>query len=133
MYNVNKYRDLDIVRHCKAMNDYCRFIDLINDEKSSGENEDKYKHAIEKARKLGILNGYLSRKSSEVINMLTSEYDYATDIAVQREEAKEEGIQWGSYHAMLSSAKTMLEMKMPVEQIMRITKLPAKEIYALQQ
>lgn len=31
------------------------------------------------------------RKGSEVENMLLAEYDYKTDIAVQREEAYEEG------------------------------------------
>ena len=132
VYNVNKYRDLNIVQNCKAMNDYCRFIDLINNEKSSGENEDKYKHAIEKALKMGILDGYLDRKVSEVINMLTCEYDYATDVAVQREEAREEGREEGIYSAMMSSAQTMLNMNMPIEQIMQITRLPASAIYSLQ-
>ena len=31
------------------------------------------------------------RRGSEVENMLLAEYDYETDIAVQREEAREEG------------------------------------------
>ena len=31
------------------------------------------------------------RKGSEVVNMLLDEYDYETDIEVQREEAREEG------------------------------------------
>ena len=34
---------------------------------------------------------YLMRKGSEVVNMLLDEYDYETDIEVQREEAREEG------------------------------------------
>ena len=38
----------------------------------------------------GILADYLSRKGSEVVNMLMAEYDYDMDIAVQREEAAEE-------------------------------------------
>ncbi|MBP5449624.1 MAG: PD-(D/E)XK nuclease family transposase, partial [Spirochaetales bacterium] len=46
VYNVNKYRDLDIVQQCRAMNDYCKFIDLINYEKSNGVKTDRYKHAI---------------------------------------------------------------------------------------
>ena len=42
--------------------------------------------------KSGVLSNYLERKSSEVTNMLLTEYDYDTDIAVQREEAFEEGL-----------------------------------------
>ena len=35
--------------------------------------------------------GYLEKKASEVINMLTMEYNYADDIAAQKEESFEEG------------------------------------------
>ena len=38
-----------------------------------------------------ISTDYLMRRGSEVENMLLAEYDYDTDIAVQREEAHEEG------------------------------------------
>ena len=40
-------------------------------------------------------SGYLMRKGSEVVNMLLDEYDYETDIEVQREEAREEGRKLG--------------------------------------
>ena len=42
-----------------------------------------YKHAIEECIEKGILADYLKRKGSEVVNMLTAEYDYETDIEVQ--------------------------------------------------
>ena len=35
--------------------------------------------------------GYLERKASEVVNMLTMEYNYADDVAAQREESFAEG------------------------------------------
>ena len=35
------------------------------------------------------------RKGSEVVNMLLDEYDYETDIEVQREEAREQGREEG--------------------------------------
>ena len=37
-----------------------------------------YKHAIEECIEKGILADYLKRKGSEVVNMLTAEYDYET-------------------------------------------------------
>lgn len=49
-----------------------------------------YKHAIEECIEKGILADYLKRKGSEVVNMLTAEYDYETDIEVQRGEAYDE-------------------------------------------
>ena len=41
-----------------------------------------YKHAIEECIEKGILADYLKRKGSEVVNMLTAEYDYETDIEI---------------------------------------------------
>ena len=70
---------------------------------------------------------------SEVYNFLLGEYDYDTDIAVQREEAFEQGEERGAYNAMRSSAQAMLEMNIPIDQIMKITKLPEAEIYSLRQ
>ena len=47
---------------------------------------------------------------------------------VGREEGKKEGIKEGekigSHNAMMSSARTMLEMNIPIDQIAYITKLP---------
>ncbi len=53
--------------------------------------EESYKKAIKECIEKGILADYLMRKGSEVVNMLLDEYDYETDIEVQREEAREEG------------------------------------------
>ena len=104
---------------------------MINNEKSSGENEDKYKHAIEKALKMGILDGYLDRKVSEVINMLICEYDYATDVAVQREEAYEAGEKRGAYSKAIETARNLINMGMSNSQISQATGLSGSEIVAL--
>ena len=53
--------------------------------------EEPYKKAIKECIEKGILADYLMRKGSEVVNMLLDEYDYETDIEVQREEAREQG------------------------------------------
>ena len=57
--------------------------------------EESYKKAIKECIEKGILADYLMRKGSEVVNMLLDEYDYETDIEVQREEAREEGRKLG--------------------------------------
>ena len=44
---------------------------------------------------------YLKRKGSEVVNMLTAEYDYETDIEVQRGEAYDEGREEGKFEGKL--------------------------------
>ena len=63
--------------------------------------------------------------------MLLTEYDYDTDIAVQRQEAYEDGvekgisqgIQQGSQQTKIETAKNALNMNLPMEQITVLTRL----------
>ena len=85
------------------------------------------KHAI----KIGLLSEYLGRKSTEVINMLIAEYDYDTDIQVQRDEAFNDGlargisqgIEHGTYEKAIDTAKKMLTYGDSVDKISAITGL----------
>ena len=77
------------------------------------------------------------------MNMLIAEYDYDVDIAVQREEereialkegiaqGKQEGFSEGSHQKALETAKTMLAMHYPLEDICKITGLTEAEIERL--
>ena len=49
-----------------------------------------YDAAVKEAVRKKILPDYLPRKVMEVMNMFLDEYDYDTDIEVQREKAREE-------------------------------------------
>ena len=69
-------------------------MEIVQNYQISGE-EEPYKKAIKECIEKGILADYLMRKGSEVVNMLLDEYDYETDIEVQREEAREEGSKQG--------------------------------------
>ena len=72
--------------------------------------------------------------------MLVAEYDYDTDIAVQREESLRIGIQQGieqgieqgfsegSYQTKLETAKNLLEMGFAIEAIVRATGLSKEEV-----
>ena len=75
--------------------------------------------------------------------MLLAEYDYNVDIAVQREEereialqegiaqGKQEGISEGAYQKAIETAKTMLAMHYPLQDICKITNLSEAEIEQL--
>ena len=92
--NINVDKENEILKRCKVLEQYSEFIDLVRDFIASGT-DDPFTKAIVQAMKSGVLSNYLERKSSEVTNMLLTEYDYDTDIAVQREEAFEEGLSQG--------------------------------------
>ena len=71
--------------------------------------------------------------------MLIAEYDYDTDIAVQREEAGKiaftqgisQGISQGSRQKALETAKTMLTMGYPLVDICKISGLTTDEVESI--
>ena len=79
----------------------------------------------------------------EVINILVAEYDYDTDIAVQRAEAGRiafaegreqgitQGISQGSRQAKLETARVLKQLGDPVQKIMQVTGLSKEEVEAL--
>ena len=64
--------------------------------------------------------------------MLIAEYDYATDVAVQRKEAAKIAFADGAYQTKLETAKAFKQMGLPLDQIAKGTGLSVKEIEELQ-
>ena len=63
--------------------------------------------------------------------MLLAEYDYDTDIAVQRKEAREEGFIQGAYQKAIETAKTLLTFGDSIEKVSKVTGLSVEEIEKL--
>ena len=144
--NINVDKENSILKRCEALKEYSEFIEQV---RSNIENNvpEPLTNAIKEAIKKGFLSDYLNRKSTEVQNMLLAEYDYDTDIAVQRREAREEGIKYGFaigekageergismgvQQAKLETAKKFLAMGLSVEQVADGTGLSVEEIEKL--
>ncbi len=94
VYNINLGKGDALLGKCKPLRQYSEFIELVRKARSDGK-EEPMKWAVKEAIGQGILPGYLERKSTEVINMLTMEYDYAVDVAAQKEDSLAEGIRIG--------------------------------------
>ncbi len=141
--NINIDKGNPILKRCKILDQYSEFIELVRKSIDSGT-DDPFTTAISKAIKEGFLSDYLARKSTEVENMLMTEYDYDTDIAVQREEAYEDGlskglqqgisqgISQGAYEKAVETAKNFLSMGLSIEQISRGTGLSLETIKQLE-
>ena len=128
--NINVDKENPILQHCKVLNEYSEFIEQVKfniDHKIP----DPFTNAIKQSSKNGFLTDYLQRKSTEVQNMLLMEYDYATDIEVQREEAFEKGISKGEHQAKIETAKNLLSMNLSIENISKATSLSVDEITKL--
>ena len=134
LININYDKDSRIVKRCEPLGQYSLFVDAVR-RHIAVDKEHGFENAIKECIKNDILKEYLQRKSREVINMLIAEYDYDTDIAVQREESLMLGIQQGeargSRQKALETAKTMLTMGYPLNDICKISGLSPEEVRSI--
>ena len=142
--NINVDKENPVLNRCEALKEYSEFMEQV---KFNIENKipEALTVAIKQSIKQGFLSDYLSRKSTEVENMLLTEYDYDTDIAVQRQEAYEDGMEQGiqqgiaqgitqgSQQKAIETAKNMLKEGLSVEQISRCTSLTVDTIDKLKE
>ena len=136
--NINQRNHHPILKNCKMMQEYSIFVETVRKWKEM-DPQNGFQKAVEECISNNILCEYLKRKTKEVLNMLLAEYDYETDIAVQRAEEREiafsEGIQQGfadgSYQKALETAKLMKGMNYPISDICTISGLSVEEIEAL--
>ena len=144
--NINVDKENPILKRCEALKEYSEFIEQVRFNIENAVSE-PFTTAIKEAIKKGFLSDYLNRKSTEVQNMLLAEYDYDTDIAVQRKEAfddgvsigrnegiaigEERGISMGVQQAKLETAKIMLLKNISFEIISECTGLSVEEIEQL--
>ena len=140
--NINLDKENPILKHCEALKEYSEFIEQV---RFNIENDvpEPLTNAIKEAIKKGFLSDYLNRKSTEVQNMLLAEYDYDTDIAVQRREAfddgvaigekvgEERGISIGLSQAKLETAKSMKLRNISIDIVAECTGLSPEEIEKL--
>ena len=132
--NINVDKENPILKHCETLKQYSEFIEQVRFNIENDVHE-PFTNAIKEAIKKGFLSDYLTRKSTEVQNMLLAEYDYDTDIAVQRREAREEGISiglsQGEHKKAVETAKNLLSIGLSQDQIASVTGLSIDEIEKL--
>ena len=140
--NINVDKENPILKRCEALKQYSEFIEQVRSNIESAVPE-PLTTAIKQAIKKGFLSDYLNRKSTEVQNMLLAEYDYDTDIAVQRKEAFDDGIaigekrgisiglSQGAHQKAVETAKNLLSIGLSQDQIASVTGLSIEEIEKL--
>ena len=131
-----------------------QFLQLVEEAKAAGH-ETPIRWAIQEAVRRNILRDYLERKGGEVLSILMTEYNYATDMAVLKEEAYEDGLfvgreegreegisiglergratgrEEGAYQTKLETARSFLSMGLAPEQVAQGTGLSLEVILQL--
>ena len=141
-----------VVHSCTDLEQYVQFLELVEDAKAAGHKH-PLKWAIQEAVRRNILRDYLERKGGEVLSILMTEYDYATDMAVLKEEAYEDGLfvglatgreegreegisiglERGAYQTKLETARNLLSERLTPQMVARCTDLSLETVLKLEQ
>lgn len=128
--NINPDKNSPLLKECRALGEYSRFVEEIRKHR---KDRDALEKAVRECIKKRILAEYLTRKSSGVVNMLMAEYDYDMDMAVQREEAREEGELIGEKRGILL-AKEEIRLhgqRKRAEEIAKILQIPEEQVHLI--
>ncbi len=131
--NINTKKGNTLLQKCPILAEYSLFVDTVRKHLEK-DFENGYTDAIRECMKSNILREYLNRKTKEVNNMLIGEYDYETDIEVQREEAQEEERKLAEERlakSKMKSARVLKQKNIDVEIIQEATGLSLSEIEKL--
>ena len=140
-----------MVHSCHDLEQYVQFLQLVEEAKAAGHKH-PLKWAIQEAVRRNILRDYLERKGGEVLSILMTEYDYATDMAVLKEEAYEDGLfaglatgreegisiglerglERGAYQTKLETARSLLNYGDATEKVALCTGLPVETVRELE-
>ena len=128
-----------MVHSCHDLEQYVQFLELMEEAKAADRTE-PLRWAIQEAVRRNILRDYLERKGGEVLSILMTEYDYATDMAVLKEESYEDGLfaglatgrEEGAYHqTKLETARRLVIRGFSAEDIADLTGLDLLQIEEL--
>ena len=133
-----------VVHSCHDLEQYVQFLELVEEAKAAGQAE-PLTWAIQEAVRRNILRDYLERRGGETLSILMAEYDYATDLAVQKEEAYEDGLfagreegisiglERGAHQTKLETARSFLSEGLDPQMVARCTDLPLETVLELEQ
>jgi predicted transposase/invertase (TIGR01784 family) len=126
--NINEGRNMEIVNRCKKLAEYSAFIAKVREFfEETRDLEKAVKTAVKYCQKHDTLKEFLEIHGSEVLSMLTLEWNTEDAIAYAREEGREdgreEGLAEGREEGMITAARNALAKGIPTETVQGITGL----------
>ena len=123
--NINMGRNDRIVKRCETLAGYSAFVGkVVEYQREKEDREAAIKKAIKYCVDHDILKDFLVQNSSEVINMLMTEWNWDDALAVRFEEGLEEGREEG----LEEVARNALAQGIPIDVIKTITGLNVETI-----
>jgi hypothetical protein len=118
--NINEGRNSEIAARCKKLAEYSAFIAKVREfERELGDKAEAMKAAIKYCTEHDILKEFLEKHSTEVFNMLITEWNWDDAKEVWQEEAVEK------------TARNAMAEGLPIEVIQKITGLDMEAVKRL--
>jgi hypothetical protein len=127
VYNINRGHNEGIAQKSGKLKGYSIFVEKVRENRREMPLEEAMKGAIEYCVERGILKRVLEENSTEVLNMLLTEWNIDEAKAVWQEEAREEA--WEERGEAI--AKNALAKGLPLDTISEITGLDIDTITRL--
>jgi hypothetical protein len=120
-YNVNDGHNPEILRRSRSLGDYARFVARIRKNQELGMTlSEAITAAIRRCIDDGVMADYLKKQSSEVENMLMTEFNIDVAKEVWMEEAREDG--------KLETALAMISDGVSIEKASKYSGIPTDKI-----
>jgi predicted transposase/invertase (TIGR01784 family) len=131
--NINKGHNTDIIENSDNLKGYVEFIATVRKNQKGGMSlQDAVEHAVNQCIEQDILADFLRKHSSEVVNMLFTEFNIETALRVRGEEEREvgrvEGLKKGKKESKMEIAENLIKINLSIEQIIQVTGLSEEEV-----
>ena len=126
--NINSSKNEQLLKKSMMLHDYQALIELYRDA-CKAKIENPLTYAVNRGIELNLLGSYLPRYSSEVKNMIMTEYDYDLDIKVQRQEEHEIAFAEGRAESKLQDAVIAVkDFEIPIEKVAEKFGVPLEDL-----
>lgn len=124
--NINKNHNDTLLKKCKSLYDYSRFVEMVkNNLRNGNSKDDAVRIAVNEGIKQNFFNGYLKKSKSEVQEMSLTEFDQEEYDKNRREE--------GATQKAIETARLSLQNNLQPNLIAKITGLSLAEIEKLKE
>jgi hypothetical protein len=129
--NINKGHNEEVIRRCAKLNGYSVFIAKAREyEAALKDREAAVKEAVKYCISHGVLKDFLEEHSSEVLNMLFTEWNWDDALAVRYEEGREEGWLGGLEQRGEEDIRNLLSYGMSPDEVAAALKVPLEKVIA---
>jgi predicted transposase YdaD len=144
VYNINQGHNVEILEKSRTLGAYSAFIEKVREYEQTFTLEEAMKKAVKYCVENDILKTFLETHSSEVFNMLLTEWNTEEAKIVWREEGREdgleeglakgreEGIEEGLARGRMEIVRNAMTKGIPLDLIYEVTGIDIKSIQNIQ-